>query len=124
MESSLDVWLHDEQGGYKEHEYNGCASIDEAFRITHWHLIDTFVYFSHHLVTVPPAQWIAVAHRHGTQVCAHCWCWCWCWCRCWCKLGVMLHRRGVVVLLTEAASKGTVLDGGRRNDHLTWYCTL
>jgi len=59
---------HDFKGGYKEHEYNGCASIDEAFRITHWHLIDTFVYFSHHLVTVPPAQWIAVAHRHGTQV--------------------------------------------------------
>jgi mannosyl-glycoprotein endo-beta-N-acetylglucosaminidase len=32
-----------------------------------WHKIDTFVYFSHNLVTVPPTSWTNAAHRNGTK---------------------------------------------------------
>jgi hypothetical protein len=30
--------------------------------------VDVFVYFSHHLVTVPPPGWIHAAHKHGVKV--------------------------------------------------------
>jgi Glycosyl hydrolase family 85 len=39
-----------------------------AYRLSHWRCIDTFVYFSHHLVTVPPAGWVKAAHLHGVKV--------------------------------------------------------
>ena len=31
-------------------------------------MIDTFVYFSHHLITIPPPCWIDAAHRNGVPV--------------------------------------------------------
>lgn len=39
-----------------------------AYRINAWHCIDTFVYFSHHLVTIPPPGWINAAHTNGVPV--------------------------------------------------------
>ena len=39
-----------------------------AYRLSHWRCIDTFVYFSHHLVTLPPTGWVKAAHLHGTKV--------------------------------------------------------
>ncbi|XP_021931966.1 cytosolic endo-beta-N-acetylglucosaminidase isoform X2 [Zootermopsis nevadensis] len=38
------------------------------YRFFHWAGIDTFVYFSHQLVTIPPPVWINSAHLHGTKV--------------------------------------------------------
>ncbi|KAG5187119.1 cytosolic endo-beta-N-acetylglucosaminidase-like protein [Tribonema minus] len=43
-------------------------SEDDGFRLYDWDVIDVFVYFSHHLVTIPPQGWIDVAHRHGCRV--------------------------------------------------------
>jgi len=40
----------------------------EAYRLNAWHCVDTFVYFSHHLVTIPPPGWINAAHRNGVPV--------------------------------------------------------
>jgi endo-beta-N-acetylglucosaminidase D len=39
-----------------------------AYRISHWHCIDAFIYFSHHLVTIPPPGWMDAAHRHAVPV--------------------------------------------------------
>jgi hypothetical protein len=56
---------HDFRGGYHEDRFvDGCDSSAFPYLFTHWSLIDTFVYFSHHLVTVPPPGWIAAAHRN------------------------------------------------------------
>lgn len=33
-----------------------------------WYAIDTFVYFSHHFITVPPYGWIRAAHKHGVKI--------------------------------------------------------
>ena len=44
------------------------SSRHEEYRFFHWAAIDTFIYFSHQLLTIPPPMWINAAHRHGTKV--------------------------------------------------------
>lgn len=34
----------------------------------YWSIVDTFVYFSHHFITIPPCGWINAAHDHGVKV--------------------------------------------------------
>ena len=34
----------------------------------HWHLMDTFVYFAHDLVSLPPPGWTNAAHLNGVKV--------------------------------------------------------
>lgn len=34
----------------------------------HWQYIDIFNYFTHNMVTVPPAVWTNAAHKHGVVV--------------------------------------------------------
>jgi len=46
---------------------NGSTKHNE-YRFFHWAGIDTFVYFSHQLVTIPPPVWINSAHLHGTKI--------------------------------------------------------
>lgn len=40
----------------------------DFYYFRHWHAIDLFVYFSHHLVTIPPVGWVNAGHRHGVPV--------------------------------------------------------
>ncbi|KAA0184797.1 Cytosolic endo-beta-N-acetylglucosaminidase, partial [Fasciolopsis buskii] len=63
------VYCHDMAGGYlKADREFGMTDVYPAFRFTRWHLIDVFVYFSHHFITLPPLTWINLAHRQGVQV--------------------------------------------------------
>jgi endo-beta-N-acetylglucosaminidase D len=59
---------HDMMGGYTED--SRCLGIDRfnAYSFRHWRLIDLFVYFSHHLVTIPPISWILCAHNHQVPI--------------------------------------------------------
>jgi len=62
------------------HDYKGGYHLDESaqgqfpappspiYTAAHLHLIDTFVYFSHHLVSIPPSPWINTLHRNGVRV--------------------------------------------------------
>jgi len=45
----------------------GSTSYD-SYVFYHWNVIDVFVYFSHHFVTIPPHGWIDAAHHHGVKV--------------------------------------------------------
>eukprot|EP00899_Mesostigma_viride_P000221 jgi/Mesvir1/1019/Mv17552-RA.1 len=54
------------RAGQETHSVPGCACAMPDYRIWHWHLVDTFIYFSHDLVTIPPPAWTVTAHRHGT----------------------------------------------------------
>ncbi|KAI0052666.1 glycoside hydrolase family 85 protein [Auriscalpium vulgare] len=53
---------HDFKGGYSE----DASTLSYTFNF--WPLIDTFVYFSHHRVTVPPPGWTSSAHRQGVKM--------------------------------------------------------
>ncbi|GAA5821211.1 hypothetical protein JCM10212_006775 [Sporobolomyces blumeae] len=53
---------HDYKGGYTEDAF------ERGYTLSWWHLIDTFIYFSHHRVSTPPPDWIRTAHRHGTSI--------------------------------------------------------
>jgi len=61
---------HDMRGGYLEDRYfDGCSDIpDEPYRFVHWAMIDSWIYFSHHFVTIPPLGWIEAAHANGVKV--------------------------------------------------------
>ena len=61
---------HDMKGGYIEDRFDkGCSDLkEEPYRFIHWSLVDTFVYFSHHLITIPPLGWIQAAHKNGVEI--------------------------------------------------------
>lgn len=59
---------HDMKGGYLADRFVQGVSSDDCYVIYHWQLIDTFVYFSHHFVTIPPPCWTNAAHTHGVPV--------------------------------------------------------
>jgi hypothetical protein len=59
---------HDYKGGYHDYESSGIQGVpDEDFSLEYLQLIETFVYFSHHLVTIPPPSWINTLHRNGVK---------------------------------------------------------
>ncbi|GLH02972.1 Uncharacterized protein GBIM_08908 [Gryllus bimaculatus] len=59
---------HDMKGGYIEDRYIDGTETPDAYRFFHWAGIDTFVYFSHKLLTIPPPVWITAGHIHGVKV--------------------------------------------------------
>ncbi|TSK87482.1 Cytosolic endo-beta-N-acetylglucosaminidase [Bagarius yarrelli] len=56
---------HDMMGGYLEDRFIQGTEVDTAYVFYHWNYIDIFNYFSHNLVTIPPAMWTNAAHKHG-----------------------------------------------------------
>ncbi|XP_054449279.1 cytosolic endo-beta-N-acetylglucosaminidase isoform X2 [Pteronotus mesoamericanus] len=56
---------HDMMGGYLDDKFVQGSAASSAYTFYHWQHIDIFVYFSHHMVTVPPVGWTNAAHRHG-----------------------------------------------------------
>ncbi|KAK4518975.1 uncharacterized protein ATC70_009202 [Mucor velutinosus] len=58
---------HDMAGGYKEDKYIQGNDYQDIYYIQYWHLADTFVYFSHERVSIPPVNWTNACHRNGVQ---------------------------------------------------------
>ncbi|XP_039082483.1 cytosolic endo-beta-N-acetylglucosaminidase isoform X2 [Hyaena hyaena] len=59
---------HDMMGGYLDDRFIQGSAVHDPYCFYHWQCIDIFVYFSHHLVTIPPVGWTNAAHRHGVCV--------------------------------------------------------
>lgn len=53
---------HDFQGGYTEKPHQ------KGYTFEHWAYTDTFVYFSHKRVSLPPPCWIRAARQHGVAI--------------------------------------------------------
>ncbi|KAH7985806.1 hypothetical protein HPB52_025390 [Rhipicephalus sanguineus] len=62
------IFCHDMDGNYNEDRFIHGSDERNVYRFHHWQIIDTFVYYSHHMVTIPPPGWISAAHRHGVKV--------------------------------------------------------
>ncbi|KAL1474853.1 hypothetical protein MTO96_020495 [Rhipicephalus appendiculatus] len=67
------IFCHDMDGNYNEDRFIHGSDEHNVYRFHHWQIIDTFVYYSHHMVTIPPPGWISAAHRHGVKVLGE-WC--------------------------------------------------
>eukprot|EP00775_Hariotina_reticulata_P011568 gene11568-11712_t len=60
---------HDMMGGYLPGEaLLGGVDCPDNYRLWHWDCVDVFVYFSHHMVTIPPRGWTHAAHQHGVRM--------------------------------------------------------
>ena len=67
-EGSKVLVCHDMAGGYHDDKFIDGTDNPDFYNFYHWAQIDTFVYFSHHLVTIPPLMWIDTAHKNGVNV--------------------------------------------------------
>ncbi|KZM26675.1 Mannosyl-glycoprotein endo-beta-N-acetylglucosaminidase [Ascochyta rabiei] len=59
---------HDHAGNY--HDYEGVSSTgleDEEYACEYMQFFETFIYFSHKLVCVPPPTWTNALHRNGAK---------------------------------------------------------
>lgn len=59
---------HDMNGGYLDDKFINGSDHPDSYTFYHWAQIDIFVYFSHHMVTIPPLVWVDVAHKNGVSV--------------------------------------------------------
>lgn len=62
--------IHDFRGGYHAFEGpqgNRLFADDYIWSFAYMQLIDRFVYFSHKLITIPPAAWTNALHRNGVR---------------------------------------------------------
>ena len=68
-EQRSDVLLcHDCSGNYHGYEAVQANSVDEeSFTCQYLQYVDTFIYFSHKLVCIPPPSWTNLLHRNGVK---------------------------------------------------------
>ncbi|XP_037332009.2 cytosolic endo-beta-N-acetylglucosaminidase isoform X1 [Pungitius pungitius] len=59
---------HDMMGGYLDDRFTQGTNAEAPYAFYHWQYIDVFNYFTHNMVTVPPAVWTNAAHKHGVVV--------------------------------------------------------
>ncbi|KAF9980304.1 hypothetical protein BGZ75_008582 [Mortierella antarctica] len=61
------IACHDMAGGYKEDFLPQGNDYSSIYSIQYWNHIDTFIYFSHHRIGIPPPVWTNAAHRNGVR---------------------------------------------------------
>ncbi|KAF9164402.1 hypothetical protein DFQ26_001494 [Actinomortierella ambigua] len=61
------IVCHDMAGGYSEDAATQGNNFSTIYSIQTWRYIDTFIYFSHNRVTIPPPCWTNAAHRNGVK---------------------------------------------------------
>ena len=67
--TTVVLLCHDFSGGYHNYEsVRPCLREDRMYACNYPQYVDTFVYFSHKLVCVPPPTWINTMHRNGVKV--------------------------------------------------------
>jgi mannosyl-glycoprotein endo-beta-N-acetylglucosaminidase len=56
------------KNNYLEDRYLQGSNVADSYSFYHWNLIDTFIYFSHHFVTIPPESWTNAAHENNVRM--------------------------------------------------------
>jgi endo-beta-N-acetylglucosaminidase D len=64
-----DILLcHDYSGNYRSYESaNGIGLDEESYSCEQLQFVDSFIYFSHKLVCIPPPAWTTHLHRNGVK---------------------------------------------------------
>jgi endo-beta-N-acetylglucosaminidase D len=61
--------IHDYSGNYHDYESAQASGVEEeSYTCDYLQYVDTFIYFSHKLVCVPPPTWTNMLHRNGVKV--------------------------------------------------------
>jgi endo-beta-N-acetylglucosaminidase D len=61
--------IHDYSGNYHDYESAQATGVEEeSYTCEYLQYVDTFIYFSHKLVCVPPPTWTNMLHRNGVKV--------------------------------------------------------
>ncbi|KAJ4348899.1 hypothetical protein N0V95_005078 [Ascochyta clinopodiicola] len=59
---------HDHAGNYRDYEGVSNTGLEkEEYACEYMQLVETFIYFSHKLVCVPPPTWTNTLHRNGVE---------------------------------------------------------
>ena len=67
--TTVVLLCHDYNGGYHDYESIRPAFLaDKLYACNYLQYVDTFIYFSHKLVSVPPPTWINTMHRNGVKI--------------------------------------------------------
>lgn len=66
--SRKTLFCHDMMNNYSSDRFVQGAPGTDHYIFPFWSMIDTFIYFSHHLVTIPTATWTNAAHSNGVAV--------------------------------------------------------
>ena len=62
------IVCHDMAGGYKQDASVQGDSDPLIYYTKYWSLFDTFIYFSHSCITIPPVTWVNAAHKNGVSI--------------------------------------------------------
>ena len=63
------IVCHDMKNNYLEDRFfQGFDEGTASYSFYHWNLIDMFIYFSHHFITIPPESWINAAHQNHCRM--------------------------------------------------------
>jgi mannosyl-glycoprotein endo-beta-N-acetylglucosaminidase len=64
------ILCHDMKNNYLEDKYYQGTNEKDAFRYYDWNLIEYFIYFSHHFITIPTESWINASHNNNVPILA------------------------------------------------------
>ncbi|RNA15161.1 cytosolic endo-beta-N-acetylglucosaminidase [Brachionus plicatilis] len=59
---------HDMKNNYLDDKFFQGSNSSTEYSFYHWNLIDSFIYFSHHFVTIPTESWINAAHENNCRI--------------------------------------------------------
>ncbi len=62
------IVCHDMRNNYLDDRYFQGSNNPHEYTFYHWNLIDIFIYFSHHFITIPPESWINAAHENNVRI--------------------------------------------------------
>eukprot|EP00002_Diphylleia_rotans_P028042 TRINITY_DN5651_c0_g5_i1.p1 TRINITY_DN5651_c0_g5~~TRINITY_DN5651_c0_g5_i1.p1 ORF type:complete len:987 (-),score=194.36 TRINITY_DN5651_c0_g5_i1:169-3129(-) len=62
------IHCHDMRGGYVDDDDPNGVNHANIYNFKYWQFVDTFIYFSHHRLSIPPLSWIHAAHKNGVRI--------------------------------------------------------